>query len=218
MQVAIAGAHGQIARRLTQRLSRRGDTVVGLIRNPEGGDDVTADGGRPVVCDLEQVTVDELAAAVRGSDAVVFAAGAGAGSGSERKLTLDRDGAIKLLEAATAAGVPRYLMISSVGAEAPPPEGDDVFSVYLRAKAQADEALMAGDCEWTVVRPGPLSDDPGTGRVRIAVTPFRGEVPRDDVAAVLDALLHDTRAGGRVLYVSAGDQSVEQALGAALGV
>jgi nucleoside-diphosphate-sugar epimerase len=216
MQVTIAGAHGQIARLLTRRLSQRGDAVVGLIRNPAHLDDLTADGARPVVCDLEQVTVDELAAAVRGSDAVVFAAGAGAGSGAERKLTLDRDGAIKLLEAAKAAGVPRYVMISSVGAEAPP-DGDDVFSVYLRAKAQADAALMAGDREWTILRPGRLTDDPGTGRVRLDSAPFRGEVPRDDVAAVLDAVLHEPRSAGHVLYVNSGEAPLEQALREALG-
>jgi uncharacterized protein YbjT (DUF2867 family) len=168
-----------------------------------------------VLCDLEQITVGELAQALSGCDAVVFAAGAGPGSGKERKLSLDRDGAIKLLEAATSAGVPRYVMISSVGAEAPP-DGDDVFSVYLRAKAQSDEALMASDREWTVVRPGRLTDDPGTGRVQIQSAPFRGEVPRDDVVAVLDAVLHEPRANGRLLYVNAGEEPLEQALREAL--
>ncbi len=216
MQVTVAGAHGQIARRLVRRLSQRGDTVVGLIRNPAHIDELVALGARPMVCDLERVTVDVLAETVRGSDAVVFAAGAGAGSGAERKLTLDRDGAIKLLAAAKAAGVPRYVMISSVGAE-DPPGGDDVFSVYLRAKAQADEALMNSDREWTILRPGRLIDDPGTGLVRIDPTPFRGEVPRDDVAAVLDAVLHEPGANGRVLYVNGGEDPVEQALRQALG-
>ena len=215
MQVTIAGAHGQIARRLTRRLSQRGDAVVGPIRNAAHSDELTADGARPVVCDLEGVTVDALAEAASGSDAVVFAAGAGAGSGAERKLTPDRDGAIKLLEAARAAGVPRYVMISSVGAE-DPPSGDDVFSVYLRAKAQADAALMASDREWTILRPGRLTDDPGSGRVRLSATPLRGEVPRDDVAAVLDAVLHEPRAAGLVLYVNSGDEPVEQALREAL--
>jgi nucleoside-diphosphate-sugar epimerase len=217
MQVTIAGAHGQIARRLTRSLSQRGDTVVGLIRNPAHIDELVALGARPMVCDLERVAADVLAETVSGSDAVVFAAGAGAGSGAERKLTLDRDGAIKLLEAARAAGVPRYVMISSVGAE-DPPDGDDVFSVYLQAKAQADEALMTSDRDWTIVRPGRLTDDPGSGHVRIQSAPFRGEVPRDDVAAVLEAVLHEPRTSGRVLYVNAGDEPVDQALRAALGV
>jgi uncharacterized protein YbjT (DUF2867 family) len=170
-----------------------------------------------VLCDLEHASVPEIAAAIKGASAVVFAAGAGPGSGAERKLTMDRDGAIKLLEAAAAAAadVPRYLMISSVGAENPP-DGDDVFSVYLRAKAQADEAVQASDREWMIVRPGRLTDEPGSGQVRIDVQPFRGEIPRDDVAAVLDVLLKEPRAAHRILYVNAGSAAIEEALEAVL--
>jgi nucleoside-diphosphate-sugar epimerase len=213
--VAIAGGHGKIALALTRRLSARGESVVGLIRNPDHADDVSAQGGRPVTCDLEHATVPEIASAITGASAVVFAAGAGPGSGAQRKLTMDRDGAVKLLEAAAAADVPRYLMISSVGAESPP-DGDDVFSVYLRAKAQADEALQASDREWTIVRPGRLTDEPGSGRVRIDLTPFRGDIPRDDVAVVLDAVLQEPRTVHRILYVNAGDAAVEEALQAVL--
>jgi nucleoside-diphosphate-sugar epimerase len=213
--VAIAGGHGKIALRLTRRLIARGVTVVGLIRNPDHADDIRALGGQPVLCDLEHASAPEIAAAVRGAAAVVFAAGAGPGSGAERKLKMDRDGAIKLLEAAVAADVPRYLIVSSVGAE-DPPDGDDVFSVYLRAKAQADEAVRASDREWTIVRPGRLTDEPGTGGVRIDLEPVRGDIPRDDVAAVLDALLREPRTAYRILYVNAGDDAVEQALEAIL--
>ena len=116
---------------------------------------------------MERADADELARALSGADAVVFAAGAGPGSGAERKLTIDRDGAIKLLHAARAADVERYVMVSSVGAE-DPPDGDDVFAVYLRAKAEADQELMASDRAWTVVRPVFLQDEQGTGRVRLA--------------------------------------------------
>src|SRR5438477_215382 len=129
MLVAIAGAHGQIALRLTRLLAERGDTVRGLIRNPEHEADVSQAGASPVLCDLEQTTVEELASQLEGADAAVFAAGAGPGSGTERKLTMDRDGAVKLLDAAAATGTPRYLIVSAVGAENPP-DGDDVFSVY----------------------------------------------------------------------------------------
>ena len=216
MEVAIAGAHGKVARRLAPRLVARGDRVRGLIRNPDHADDVRADGAEPVVCDLEAATVAEVAEAIAGAGAVVFAAGAGPGSGAERKLTLDRDGAIKLLEAARAAQVDRYVMISSVGAEEAP-DGDDVFSVYLRAKAQADQALEASHLAWTIVRPGRLRDEPGDDRVRIDAEPVRGEVPRDDVAAVLAAVLHEPRARHRILYVNDGEDSVEVALAAALG-
>ncbi len=155
MIVAIAGAHGKIAMRLASLLAGEGDTVIGLIRNPDHVADVSQQGASAVVCDLEHATVDEIAGAIRGADAAVFAAGAGPGSGAERKLTMDRDGAIKLLNAATAADVSRFQIISSVGAENPP-GGDDAFSVYLRAKGEADEAVRASDRHWTIVRPGRL--------------------------------------------------------------
>ena len=206
-----------MARRLARRLVARGDRVRGLIRNPAHADDLRADGSEPVVCDLEQATVDEVAQAVAGSDAVVFAAGAGPGSGAERKWSMDRDGAIKLLAAARAADVERYVMIGSIGAENPP-AGDDVFSIYLRAKAEADRALMTSDRAWTIVRPGSLTDDPGNGTVHIDVDPVRGKISRDDVAAVLDAALHEPRSVHMILYVIAGEDPVEEALEAALAL
>lgn len=212
MRVAIAGAHGKVGIRLARRLVAGGDEVTGLIRNPEHAADVEAIGARAVICDLEHAGVPEIAAAVAGADAVVFAAGAGSGSGAARKLSMDRDGAIKLLQASPGM---RYVIVSSVGAE-DPPDDDDVFSVYLRAKAEADAAVMADDREWTIVRPGPLTDDAGSGRVRIDTTPFRCEVARDDVAGVLAAVLYEPRAAGRILYVSAGEAPPEQALAAAL--
>lgn len=216
MVVAIAGAHGKIALQLTRLLTDGSDTVIGLIRNPDHAAEVGEHGATPVVCDLEQATVEDLAAAIGGADAVVFAAGAGPGSGAARKLTMDRDGAIKLLDAASAAGARRYLIISSVGAEDPPAD-DEVFSVYLRAKAQADEAVRASDSDWTILRPGPLTDDPGTGQVRIDSDPFRAAVSREDVAAVLARLLHDSRTSHRTLYLGGGEESIDRALDGALG-
>ena len=216
MDVVIAGGHGKIARRLARLLVGRGDRVRGLIRNPQHEADLRDDGTEPVVCDLESAPDAEVAAAVSGADAVVFAAGAGPGSGSERKLTMDRDGAIKLLEAARSADVPRYVIVSSVGAESPP-AGDDTFSVYLRAKAEADRALTESDRDWTVVRPGMLQDTPGDDSVRIQTDPIRAEVSRDDVAAVLAAVLGEPRSVGRILYVVGGDEPIDEALAAALG-
>jgi uncharacterized protein YbjT (DUF2867 family) len=154
--------------------------------------------------------VEEIATAVAGAEAAVFAAGAGPGSGAARKLTMDRDGAIKLLEA-TASDSARYVIVSSVGAE-DPPAGDDVFSVYLRAKAEADAAVKESGREWTIVRPGRLTEDTGTGRVRIETTTFRGEIPRDDVAEVLAAVLHDPRASHVMLYLNGGEEPVAPAL------
>jgi nucleoside-diphosphate-sugar epimerase len=213
MRIAIAGGHGKIALQLTRLLHARGDEVISLIRNPAHADDVRDAGGEPSVCDLESATVEDIAAAIRGADAAVFAAGAGPGSGAERKLTLDRDGAIKLLAAAVATGSPRFVIVSSIGAENPP-DGDDVFSVYLRAKAEADAAVRGSDRQWTIVRPGGLTDDPGTGRVRISTDPFRGKVPRADVAAVLEAVLGRHPAIGKIFYVNGGEDPIEQALAA----
>ena len=214
MRVAIAGAHGQVAIRLSRLLVDRGDEVIGVIRNPSHAEDLRAAGVAPVTCDLEHATVDQIAAVVGGTDAAVFAAGAGPGSGAARKLAMDRDGAIKLLDA-TAVGASRYVMVSAVGAESPP-GGDDVFSVYLRAKAEADAAVTASDRDWTIVRPGRLTDDSATGRVQIDSTPFRGEIPRDDLAAVLADVLHDPRAGRHILYVNGGLEPIDEALAAAL--
>jgi len=211
MHVAIAGAHGKIAMLLTRRLGGRGDTVTGLIRNLDHAADVRAAGANPVVRDLEQAAPAEIAETIAGADAAVFAAGAGPGSGAARKLTMDRDGAIKFLEAAASAGVPRFVIVSSVGAESPP-DDDDVFSVYLRAKAEADAAVKASDRKWTILRPGALTDDPGTGLVHISKRPFRGRVPREDVAAVIESVLEGPRAVGRVLYVNSGDDTIEKAL------
>ena len=211
MKVTIAGGHGKIALRLSRLLVAGGNEVVGLIRNPSHVADVIEAGASATVCDLEYAEPEEIAIAVEGSDAVVFAAGAGPGSGAERKLTMDRDGAIKLLQAAQSSGVPRYLMVSGAGVENPP-SGDDVFDVYLRAKAEADAAVEASECEWTILRPGGLTEDVGTGRVRIDGTPFGGQVSRDDVASVLVALLADRRSTGRILYLSSGSAPIDEAL------
>jgi uncharacterized protein YbjT (DUF2867 family) len=200
MRIVIAGAHGQIGLRLVRLLAAGGDDVVGLIRNPDHAAEITAAGGEPVVCDLEAASAGEVAAVVGTVDVAVFAAGAGPGSGVERKLTVDRDGAIKLLQA-TEATAARYLIVSSVGAESPP-TGDDVFEVYLRAKAEADAAVVASARLWVIVRPGPLTDDPGTGHIRVATDPFRDAVTRDDVAAVLATIIADPGLDHTILYLA----------------
>jgi uncharacterized protein YbjT (DUF2867 family) len=209
MLVAIAGGHGQIALRLTRLLHESGHQVSSLIRNPDHADDVRDAGGDPVVCDLEEADDALVATAVRGADAVVFAAGAGPGSGSQRKDTMDLGGAVKLISAAKAAGISRYVMVSSINADANHP-GDDTFSVYLRAKGKADAELAASGLDYTIVRPGPLTNDPGTGRV--ALDAGRGDVTRDDVAAVVAAVLHEPRTIGRTFELSGGDTPIDQAL------
>jgi len=213
MRIVIAGAHGQIGLRLVRLLAARGDEVVGLIRNPAHAEDITAAGGSPVVCDLENASAQQVADAIGAVEVAVFAAGAGPGSGAERKLTVDRDGAVKLLSATEAAAA-RYLIVSSVGAESPP-SGDDVFEVYLRAKAEADAAVIASNRPWVVIRPGPLTNDAGTGHVRLQTDPFRGAVTRDDVAAVLAEIIADRAVNHTILYLANGDTAIDQALAAA---
>jgi len=211
MRVAIAGGHGQIALRLTRLLKEQGDEVISLIRNPDHADDVQAAGGEPVVCDLEAAGEEEVAEAISGADAVVFAAGAGPGSGSERKETMDYRGAAKLIAAAKARAISRYVMVSSMGAN-PDQEGDDAFAAYLRAKGKADAELQASGLDYTIVRPGRLTDDPGSGRVSLSEQVPRGPVSRDDVAAVLAAVLREAGTVGRALALTEGETPIDEAV------
>jgi uncharacterized protein YbjT (DUF2867 family) len=213
MDVAIAGGHGQIALRLARVLSERGDRVRSLIRNPDHADDVRAAGAEPVVCDLEHAAEAEVATAIEGADAVVFAAGAGPGSGPERKDTMDYGGAVKLIAAAKQSGIGRYVIVSSMGADANA-GGDDTFAVYLRAKGRADDDLRASGLDYTVVRPGALTNDPGTGSVALREKGDRGEVTREDVAAVIAAVLPASNTIGKTLDLVGGDVPVDEAVAA----
>jgi uncharacterized protein YbjT (DUF2867 family) len=208
--IVIAGGHGQIALRLAPLLSARGDTVRSLIRNPGHEARVHAAGAEPVLADMERL--DDLSEFVDGADAVVFAAGAGPGSGPERKRTVDLGAAVKLLEGARRTGVRRYLMVSSMGAS-DPAAGAEAMRPYLEAKAEADAALAASDLDWTIVRPGRLTDDPGTGRVEAAASLARGgEITRDDVAAVLVGCLDEPRTVGAAFDLLQGETPIAQAL------
>jgi len=215
MDIAIAGGHGQVARRLERLLARDGHRARAIVRNPDHVADVEAAGAEPVVLDLEAVEgAGPLADAVRGADAVVFAAGAGPGSGPARKRTVDHGAAVKLIDAARAAGVDRYVMISTLGADRPDARGE-AMRPYFEAKHDAEHALRATDLAWTIVRPGSLTDDPGTGRVRLADRlDGWGRVPRDDVAAVLAAVLVDGLLVRRTVELVAGDTPIAEALAA----
>jgi uncharacterized protein YbjT (DUF2867 family) len=211
MRVAIAGGHGQIALRLAKLLSERGDEVVALIRNPEHADAVRQAGAEPAVVDLEHQGEDDIAAAIAGCDAVVFAAGAGPGSGPERKETMDFGGAVKLIAAAKGARINRYLIVSSMGAN-PQAPGEDTFSVYLRAKGRADDAVRASGLDATVVRPGGLTNEPGRGRVKLGRSVPEGKVTRDDVAAVLAAVLRSPNTIGHTVDLTGGDTPIVEAV------
>jgi uncharacterized protein YbjT (DUF2867 family) len=207
--IVIAGGHGKIALRLARLLSARGDVVRSLIRNPGHAAGVHAAGAEPLVADMEEL--DSLAEFVEGADAVVFAAGAGPGSGPERKRTVDLGAAVKLLEAAEATGARRYLMVSSIGA-GDPSSGSGAMRPYLEAKAQADAALTASGLEWTIVRPGMLTDDDGTGLVWVGEEERRAAVTRDDVAAVLAACLDEPRTVRKTFVLLQGDTPITEAL------
>lgn len=215
MRVVIAGGHGKIALILEKLLAERGDTAVGLVRNPAQVPDLQAIGAQAAVLDLERSTVAEVAEVLRGADAVVFAAGAGPGSGVERKQTVDRDAAILLADAAEAAGVNRYLMVSAISADDRSLDDsyDEVFRAYIRAKAEADADVRGrSGLRSTIVRPGRLTDEAGTGRVQIAESTGRGEIPRADVAAVLLAALDDPGTAGRTFELIGGDTPISDAL------
>jgi uncharacterized protein YbjT (DUF2867 family) len=213
MRVAIAGGHGKVALHLSRLLEERdSDEIVSLIRNPDHAEEVRSAGGEPVEVDLEQASADEIAAAIGAADAIVFAAGAGPGSGVERKESVDYGAAVKLIDVGRQLGIERYVMLSSIGADAEH-EGDEVFDVYLRAKGRADRALIESGLTYVIVRPGMLTDDPGMGRVEIGESVKRGEVSREDVAAVLAVSLRAEHAAGHVFEVVAGDTPVAEAVG-----
>lgn len=212
MRIVIAGGHGRIALRLERLLSARGYEVAGIIRDPEQGDDLREAGAEPVLCDLESATVEHVAGILHGADAAVFAAGAGPGSGIERKDTVDRAAAVLFADAAERARVRRFLMVSSMGADANH-EGEEVFDYYLRAKGEADDHLRTRlGLEWTVLRPGTLTDADGTGLVRLEAHTGPGSIPRADVAAVLAELVETPATAGLTLELVSGSTPVAVAV------
>jgi uncharacterized protein YbjT (DUF2867 family) len=209
MDVVVAGGHGQIGLQLLRLLTERGDRARGLIRNTDHAADLEAAGAEPVVCDME--AEDDLAPFVEGADAVVFAAGAGPGSGPERKRTVDLGAAVKLIEAARSHGIRRYVMVSAIGVSHPESVSEQMRP-YYDAKAEADRRLADSDLDWTIVRPGSLTNDSGTGRVRVGEDIGSGEVPRADVAATLAAVLQTDSTIGKAFDLLSGDTPVDEAV------
>ncbi|MFC9457421.1 MULTISPECIES: NAD(P)H-binding protein [unclassified Streptomyces] len=217
MRIVIAGGHGQIALRLERLLAARGDEVAGVIRRAEQADDLREAGAEPLVCDLESASVEEVAGLLEGADAAVFAAGAGPGSTAGRKDTVDRAAAVLFADAAERAGVRRYVVVSSMGAD-PAHQGDEVFDAYLRAKGEADASVRARTgLDWTILRPGMLTNDAGTGLVRLEASTGRGPVPRDDVAAVLAELVETPATAGLTLELISGSAPVTVAVKSVAG-
>ncbi|MEU8415360.1 MULTISPECIES: NAD(P)H-binding protein [Amycolatopsis] len=215
MRVVIAGGHGQIALKLEKLLSARGDQAVGIVRNPDHVADLEAAGAEAVVLDLEKSDVDAVAKVLDGADAAIFAAGAGPGSGTARKDTVDRAAAELFAAASERAGVRRHIQVGSMGADKwETADVPDDFRIYLKAKKAAEDDLRARDLDWTILRPGQLTNDEGTGEILIAESTGRGPIPRQDVAAILVALLDSPSTAGRVLEAISGDTAISQAFSA----
>jgi uncharacterized protein YbjT (DUF2867 family) len=213
MRVVIAGGHGKIALHLERFLAARGDEPVGLIRNPAQAGDLRDAGAEPVVMDLEKASAEEVAKALTGADAAVFAAGAGPGSGVERKDTVDRAASALFAQAAEIAGVRRIVQVSSMGLDrSDDPSVDETFRIYLKAKAAAEDDLTERDLDWTVLRPGRLVDDPGTGLVSLGMPVPPGQVSREDVASVLVGILDDDDTIGLTLELTRGPTPIEIAI------
>jgi len=214
MRIVIAGGHGKVALLLERLLAERGDQVVGLIRNPAHAADVQNAGAEAVVCDLEAASAEDVTALLSGADAVVFAAGAGPGSGAPRKDSVDRGASALMADAAERAGVRRFVQISTMGAGQPPRPGtDEVWAAYITAKTAAEDDLRARDLDWTILRPGRLTDAPPAGRIRLARPPVpRGMIPRADVAAVIAALLDNPGTRHQTLELVGGDSPVAAAV------
>jgi uncharacterized protein YbjT (DUF2867 family) len=209
MDVIVAGGHGKIGQRLLRLLAARGDRARGLVRNPDHVADLEALGAEAVLCDLE--ALDDVASCVEGADAIVYAAGAGPGSGAERKRTMDLGGALKLIDAAKANGIRRYAIVSSINADAPE-RASGPMGPYLEAKAEADRALVASGLDFTIVRPGGLTDEPGTGRVTLGERLDYAQVTRDDVAATLVAVLDAPHAIGKTFVLVNGETPIDEAI------
>jgi uncharacterized protein YbjT (DUF2867 family) len=209
MDVVVAGGHGKVGIRLLRLLAEHGHGARGLIRNPDHARELEEAGAEPVLCDIE--ALDDISGCCEGADAVVFAAGAGPGSGPERKRTVDYGGAVKLIDAAKRNGIRRYVMVSAISAGRPD-EWADQMRPYYQAKADADDRVSESGLDHTIVRPGGLTDDPGTGLVTVGAELEGGNIPRDDVAAVLLAVLETPGSIGKTFELVSGDTPVEEAV------
>ena len=208
MRVLVAGSHGQVGRHIVRMLAEEGHEVRAMIRDEDQAPTIRELGGEPVVADLE----GEVTHTVEGCDAVIFSAGGGPGSGAEKKETVDRQGAVKLIEAAKEHGARRYVMVSAMGA-ADPKAGSEAMQPYLFAKARADASLQESGLDYTIVRPGSLTDDPGDGTVEAAPSlGKRGEIPREDTARTIVATLKAQNTYGKTFEVLSGGTPVEEAI------
>lgn len=216
-KVAIVGANGNIGRLLISTLVERGDTAVGVVRKPEQVEEIDRLGAKGALVDIEEVDVAQLVEAIKGCDSIVFTAGAGQGSGPERKQTVDYGGSVLSAQAAEQAGIKRFVQISAIGVDNPIIEdAGESWRAYVAAKRDADDSLRRSDLDWTILRPGRLTDEPGSGKVHLAETVRRDEIPRADVAGLTIACLDDPRTIGRQWEAVGGLDPIPEAIAAAL--
>ena len=216
-RIAIVGGHGKIARLLIPLLTKAGHQPVALVRNPDYSAELEGLGAEVGILDIEQDSADAFARAFAGADAVVFAAGGGPDGNIERKRTVDLGGSLKSIEAATIAGITRFVQISAIAVDQPiSADAGDVWTAYVEAKRDADIALRGSDLDWTIIRPGGLTDEAPTGLVELAETVERAEVPRADVAAVIAAVLDEPATINRQWELISGDTPIDDAIAGAV--
>ncbi|WP_306053399.1 SDR family oxidoreductase [Natronococcus wangiae] len=210
MEVLVAGAHGQVGQHVTELLAESDHDAYGMVRDEDQLSDIDDLGAEPVLADL----TEDITHAVEDRDAIIFAAG----SGGNDVWGVDRDGAINIVDAAEAEGVGRFVMLSSINADQPE-NSPEALREYLRAKAEADEYLRESDLTYTIVRPGPLTNEEGTGEIRTGADLDRDdvEIPREDVARTLVAALETENTYGKTFELAAGDESIDRALEDPLG-
>ncbi|GAB3788899.1 NAD(P)H-binding protein [Nocardioides ungokensis] len=202
-----------MAMHLHPALVAAGHTPVALVRSEDYRSELEALGAEVRILDIEKQDAADFAAAFEGCDAVVFAAGGGPDGNIERKRTVDLEGSLKSIDGARLAGIDRVVQISAIGVDSPlPSDTGDVWRAYVEAKRDADAALRDSDRAWTILRPGRLTDDPGTGRVALGPEVARGEVPRQDVAAVTAAVLDEDATIGQQWNLVGGDVPVAEAV------
>jgi uncharacterized protein YbjT (DUF2867 family) len=213
-KVAIVGAHGQIGQFIIKHLRAQGHEALGVVRKEQQIASLRKLGANSVLVDIESASADALASAIKGVDAVVFAAGAGPGSSAERKRTVDYAGSVLLAEAARKAGIKRYVQISAIGVDDPiKPGTEPVWKAYIEAKRDADTSLRESGLDWTIIRPGPLTNKPATGLVTLSEDAGRGEVPREDVALVVVAALGSSSTVGKQWELCSGETPIRDAVG-----
>ncbi|GGM54773.1 NAD(P)H-binding protein [Dactylosporangium sucinum] len=213
MRIAVIGGHGKVALLLAPLLVAAGDTVTAIHRNPDHAADVAATGARSLVADVERLDVSQLAALLAEHDAIVWSAGAGGGN-PPRTYAVDRDAAIRSMDAASRAGVQRYVMVSYFGARTDHgvPQ-DSAFFPYAEAKAAADEHLRRSPLAWTILGPSRLTDGPPAGGLETAdAGAVNGTVTRADVAAAIAATLRDPGTVGRTIRFNNGPTQIPDAL------